>query len=334
MDKIKRMKIIIGVLILACIGLTIGVIFLAVKALTISKIQGPKMSGVASVTSDRHGAPGQASKKNFTSVPGVISDDDLRKFSEELLKSDENNMAKFVTVNVDVNPDEGESLLDVDKEALDCATIKALTELFVTFKAPVNVADNLGDDYLSKKQDFLELIMDSEIMKITELWMINQGLFEDSNMTLHDIVDHIWFMPYAGSHSSSGFNDSTGFEHTFVGMKNDDKVLGLHNWVRFYELEQAGNVTFVEFFNQTIFDGDLENKGSILKISFHWEDASKYSGTMFVGTSPELEMALYTVCFMARPNGKCPVQMNGKQFTITTMDHNRLRVIAVANPNI
>lgn len=40
--------------------------------------------------------------------------------------------------------------------------------------------------------------------------------------------------------------------------------------------------------------------------------------TVFIGTSPELEMALYTVCFYARPNGDCLVSLGGTKFNIIT----------------
>lgn len=59
-------------------------------------------------------------------------------------------------------------------------------------------------------------------------------------------------------------------------------------------------------------------KGSILKLHYKWENLVKPVGSMFVGTSPELEMALYTLCFLARPDKKCPVSLGGKQFFITT----------------
>lgn len=39
---------------------------------------------------------------------------------------------------------------------------------------------------------------------------------------------------------------------------------------------------------------------------------------MFIGTSPELETALYTLCFMARPNGLCKLSFNNITFEINT----------------
>lgn len=38
--------------------------------------------------------------------------------------------------------------------------------------------------------------------------------------------------------------------------------------------------------------------------------------TLFVGTSPELEFALYTMCFFTRPNNVCPVSLGGSEFMI------------------
>lgn len=57
---------------------------------------------------------------------------------------------------------------------------------------------------------------------------------------------------------------------------------------------------------------------------------------MFVGTSPEFEIALYTVCFYARPGARCPVKLNGKNVNIQTHYMNRLgnRYVASAFPDI
>ena len=42
------------------------------------------------------------------------------------------------------------------------------------------------------------------------------------------------------------------------------------------------------------------------------------NATIFIGTLPELEMALYTICFYARPNNLCPVSLGGTKFNIYT----------------
>ena len=48
---------------------------------------------------------------------------------------------------------------------------------------------------------------------------------------------------------------------------------------------------------------------------------------MLIGISPQLEMALYTICFTARLGRDCYVSLGGKDFRIRTVtnEHNELR---------
>ena len=36
--------------------------------------------------------------------------------------------------------------------------------------------------------------------------------------------------------------DSSAFEHIFVGESRDGAILGFHNWLRFYQLESLGYI--------------------------------------------------------------------------------------------
>jgi poly(U)-specific endoribonuclease len=51
---------------------------------------------------------------------------------------------------------------------------------------------------------------------------------------------------------------------------------------------------------------------------FTWNGDIKKFGSMFVGTSPELVMALDTICFLARTDGVCPMSLNNVPIYITT----------------
>lgn len=57
---------------------------------------------------------------------------------------------------------------------------------------------------------------------------------------------------------------------------------------------------------------------------------------MFVGTSPEFELALYTICYFARPGKTCNVKLNSRDVRIKThfFTRNGKRYIASAFPNI
>lgn len=47
------------------------------------------------------------------------------------------------------------------------------------------------------------------------------------------------------------------------------------------------------------------------EISFTYQNLSDGQSTMLIGTSPELEMSLYTLCFLVHPGSVCPVQLGG-----------------------
>lgn len=75
-------------------------------------------------------------------------------------------------------------------------------------------------------------------------------------------------------------------------------------------------------------------QGEIIKDHFEWFSLPKNTGSQFVGTSPELEMATYTVCFLARPNQPCPVQMNTQQFQVQTHSITDQNLVGSAFPEI
>ena len=59
-------------------------------------------------------------------------------------------------------------------------------------------------------------------------------------------------------------------------------------------------------------------KGQIAKVRFTLNNLDKPSNSLFIGTSPELELALYTVCFELRADKDCRLAYGGKDFNIVT----------------
>ena len=68
---------------------------------------------------------------------------------------------------------------------------------------------------------------------------------------------------------------------------------------------------------------------------FTWNGDIKSYGSMFVGTSPELVMALDTICFMARVDGVCPMSLSNIPIYITTytFKYNGKTYIGTAYPD-
>lgn len=74
---------------------------------------------------------------------------------------------------------------------------------------------------------------------------------------------------------------------------------------------------------------------AILETYFTYNNKRKMS-TMFIGTTPELEIALYTLCFFTRPNKRCNVSFTKVKFSIQTyvLQNNETRYVASAFPII
>jgi hypothetical protein len=54
--------------------------------------------------------------------------------------------------------------------------------------------------------------------------------------------------------------------------------------------------------------------------------------SLFIGTTPELEMALYTICFKLRVNRKCQLAYDDVKFNVTaySLIHDKKRFVASA----
>eukprot|EP00058_Branchiostoma_floridae_P009026 XP_002594514.1 hypothetical protein BRAFLDRAFT_87710 [Branchiostoma floridae] len=109
------------------------------------------------------------------------------------------------------------------------------------------------------------------------------------------------------------------FEHTFVGETRCQHMMGFHNWLRLYKQECQGSIKVNNCWQCCDFGDRM-----ILKIAFTWDvgiqtrDRCSCMCSFFVGTSPEFELALYTVCFLAGGGGRTEVFLGGKMVTIVT----------------
>ena len=93
--------------------------------------------------------------------------------------------------------------------------------------------------------------------------------------------------------------DSSGFEHVFVGEVKNGEVSGLHNWIQLAMQEKMGELDFRGYIKPKGRDqSNSDSDDHLLSIQFRWKGVEKFVGTSFIGTSPEFEMALYTMCFL------------------------------------
>ena len=70
--------------------------------------------------------------------------------------------------------------------------------------------------------------------------------------------------------------------------------------------------------------------------AFTWFGGSKSKGSFFLGTSPEFDIALYSICALVHPNSLCRFTLEGFQVAIQTWDigHKTGGQIGSAYPSI
>lgn len=153
--------------------------------------------------------------------------------------------------------------------------------------------------------------------------------------THRDLVKRIWFTLYSRGRGRIG---SSAFEHVFLSETKNGTITGLHNWVYFHDEEVAGRIDYKGWLKKVelgrvgfprwpcrtvLIYQQLNNmhflqKGAVVKYRFSHNNINKPVNAMFVGTSPELEMALYTLCFEVRPDKECPISLGGNKILIRT----------------
>uniref|UniRef100_A0A0R3RVS1 Endoribonuclease n=1 Tax=Elaeophora elaphi TaxID=1147741 RepID=A0A0R3RVS1_9BILA len=123
-------------------------------------------------------------------------------------------------------------------------------------------------------------------------------------------IRQLWFGRYSRKFR---FIDSSGFEHVFVGELKNDEVNGMHSWLRFYLLERNASQQF-DYHGYTV-----KRANFMAAVKFSWRNHLKRSTSIFIGTSPEFDMALYTLCFLTRQSrNTCKFEVDGCPFFITS----------------
>ncbi|GMR30123.1 hypothetical protein PMAYCL1PPCAC_00318 [Pristionchus mayeri] len=165
----------------------------------------------------------------------------------------------------------------------------------------------------NEKSTFLTTVLASKPMQRLYNYLKSKGHpFATDPVTWRFWMAQLWFVNYS---RARGRADTSGFEHVFIGEVKNDEISGMHNWLRFYMLERDPRANF-------------DYKGFVVKrfnmmaaVKFTWEREMKRSGSMMIGTSPEFDMSLYTLCFLSRRGrDTCDVEVNGCPLSITSYD--------------
>ncbi|CAH0551335.1 unnamed protein product [Brassicogethes aeneus] len=247
---------------------------------------------------------------DYIEPSGMSEDDELREFSETLLKKDVNNAAKYVQINLQMKTTSRSTvdeaplpLLTINSKAYNIPSIAKLIPLYNNYILKANVNEVYTAQEKNEETDLLDVILQTPVMQYTRNFLIKKGILGKDPKEFKTLLKQIWFNMYSRGDGKIG---SSGFEHIFLGELKKSKVSGLHNWLYFNEEESMNRANYLGYMKIL----DLGDKGSIIKHHFTFHNVDKPVDSMFIGTSPEFEMALYSTCFVLRANRICPLKLN------------------------
>jgi len=218
----------------------------------------------------------------------------------------------------------------VDEAVWQTGTIPLFRALFDNYDANVNNEDVPTSAEQGEEGAFLDAVMESAIMQEAYNFLSQTNIFTGDTAAFRTKLYELWFENYDRASSGSALG-SSGFEHVFIGELKNGETSGFHNWLHyaFEELEQ-GSINYKGWIDKTTFGGQ---EG--VSIVFDWQSEPKKYGSMFVGTVPELDLAVYTICFMARYEKPCGMTYNSVPFTVTTYNqqYNGKQHIGTAYPD-
>ncbi|KRZ71893.1 Poly(U)-specific endoribonuclease -like protein, partial [Trichinella papuae] len=251
-----------------------------------------------------------------------VTDEELIELSVELGKIDD-SFAKLsgVTLNLQkrYSQDSTSSLHQlfgqVPADVKLRPSVAAFVELFEHFIPETGKKEIISEGKSKTINNFIDAVVESNVMKMLMQFLRNKNVSEASSENdFKKYLQTIWFQMYS---RKNNVLDSCAFEHTFLGEIYKKKVMGMHNWIRMAYLEKTGKAQYNGYYSM------ITDK--YLSISFTWKKATKHKSGFLLGTSPEYEMALYTMCYIFRNEQDCFVKFRsctGNIFTYSLQRRN------------
>lgn len=255
----------------------------------------------------------------FTTLGGIhVPDNDLKKFSEHLFTLDSNNAGRWIRLDLqkrthfnNSNDEAPNILFHLKREVFTIPTVSRIIKLYDNYELNSFHNEVVTNEEKQEETTLLETILNTSVMNDTKLFLQSQGLIANNNQAFKKALADIWFTLYSRGRNKIG---SSAFEHIFLAELKNQNIAGLHNWLYFSYEENLGHVNYLGWLKKLEFPSKVGS--GVIKLKYSWGSSLKHSGSLFIGTSPELEMALYTVCFLARPNDKCHISIDGKKLYI------------------
>ncbi|XP_070263898.1 uridylate-specific endoribonuclease [Myotis yumanensis] len=264
----------------------------------------------------------QCGHEGFSHSSDAITAEELKAISEKIYRADTNKAQKediILNSQNAISPSETRDQVDhcpeplftyVNEKLFSKPTYAAFINLLNNYQRATGQAEHFSAQQLAEQDTFLREVMKTAVMKELYSFLHHQNRYSSEQEFANDLKN-MWFGLYSRGNEEG---DSSGFEHVFSGEIKKGKVTGFHNWIRFYMQEKEG---LVDYYSH-IYDGPWESYPDVLAMQFNWDGYYKEVGSAFIGSSPEFEFALYSLCFIARPGKTCQLSLGGYPLAIQT----------------
>jgi len=250
--------------------------------------------------------------------PSPLSDEALRELTEELWRIDGGGLREKVELSLQerTTPEATDDVApfplftSVDDTVFKNDIVKKFLALQDNYHKEVTEEEVDTPTSRQERSDFLDAVVATGVMGRLEGALRQYGFMKD-NESLKETLEDLWFSPYPRYGNIYG---SSGFEHVFFGELEDGTVGGFHNWLVFYRAEAEDTLNYEGYIEYE----DAGDAGLVLTSRFTWLGSAKPIGGGTIAISVELELALDTLCFLARPDAACRVATAGHAYDIQT----------------
>ncbi|XP_038056866.1 poly(U)-specific endoribonuclease-B-like [Patiria miniata] len=229
----------------------------------------------------------------------------------------------------------------VEEAALDRPTYKSFVALLDNYETATGVSEVVTPEEIAENKRFLNEIMKTKVMKEAHHYLVKQfpSKIPKDDLEFKKLLYKLWFDLYPRTKGMRGKpGDSSGFEHVFVGESKDGEVTGFHNWIQFYLQEKAGHVDYKGWVpprGKRVKRGESQENKRLMSLQFTWKGDIKPVGSSFIGTSPEFEVALYTVLyFLGKKSSMIEMDEYDLEITVHTFDRKPMNILSSSYPTM
>jgi poly(U)-specific endoribonuclease len=280
-----------------------------------------------------HASPKRFFGKKLRRPIKIVGDTALQTVTANMYEQDTNRIDVTYSIQseagsgtTDNAPDPLFSTLDSDVFTAD--TYTTVFPLLDNYNMDTSQSETQTSDEVTEQDAFLDAVVATDVFALASDYLVENG-YVDSATALRTYMSQIWFETFDRDGVK---NSSCGFEHIFIGEVSDGDYEGLHNWVGYYHLEEElDEINYLGHY-ETIELTDL----SVLSFRFTRSGYLKSDSTMFVGSSPEFDVSIMTLCFMTYPNTYCETMLDDTEVDVDSysFDEGDRTHISAAYPDI